>query len=363
MSFQTSKTVPLPVLRDKLKAVVSKRGSIYQMISAIILTFEDDDSGAQEDAVTLENCFRDVFGITDITKLVFEGGDKTPAWTLMDVLRGAITRIGDTKSLLIIAYIGHGSIDPVTDTLRLESGKANIQWKPLHDFFMMPNDLLATIDCLAIFDCCYAGAAVRSVSETTSKLIAACGKHETARNCRYNSISFTQRLCRAIRNLATEKAYMSSEEIIAEVQRQKPQGAPFALHVDIAGLNPLVLPVAKRKSSLSKQEPLSKPQSVLVELSVSGGPNDEVFRGFQEVIRTLPPDFRITIVDAYESSSVLFILRMSWKTFLRFENVIELHVIGVVTGTSLLPVATSQPLPNMPLANLTNRQRDHGENK
>jgi hypothetical protein len=70
MSFQISKTVPLPVLRDKLKAVVSERGSIYQMISAIILTFEDDDSGAQEDAVTLGNCSRDVFGITDITKLL-----------------------------------------------------------------------------------------------------------------------------------------------------------------------------------------------------------------------------------------------------------------------------------------------------
>jgi hypothetical protein len=99
MSFQISKTVPLPVLRDKLKAVVSERGSIYQMISAIILTFEDDDSGAQEDAVTLGNCSRDVFGITDITKLLFERGDKTPAWALMDVLRGAITRIGDTRSL------------------------------------------------------------------------------------------------------------------------------------------------------------------------------------------------------------------------------------------------------------------------
>jgi hypothetical protein len=157
------------------------------------------------------------------------------------------TGIGDTKSLLIIAYIGHGSIDPVTDTLRLESGKAkaNIQWKPLHDFFMMPNDLLATIDRLAIFDCCYAGAAVRSVSETTSKLIAACGKHETARNRRYNSISFTQRLCHAIRNLATEKAYMSSEEIIAEVQRQKPQGAPFALHVDIKAAC-----IARRKTEI-----------------------------------------------------------------------------------------------------------------
>jgi hypothetical protein len=83
--------------------------------------------------------------------------------------------------------------------------------------------------------------------------------------------------------------------------------------------------------------PLSKPQSVLVELSVSGGSNDEVIRGFQDVLRMLPPDFRIAIIDAYESSSVLFILSMPWQTFLRFENAIKLHIIGVVSETSLLP--------------------------
>ena len=34
---------------------------------------------------------KDVFGITDITKLLLKSSDKTLAWTLMDVLRGAIT--------------------------------------------------------------------------------------------------------------------------------------------------------------------------------------------------------------------------------------------------------------------------------
>ncbi|KAN0078501.1 hypothetical protein V8E54_005014 [Elaphomyces granulatus] len=203
----------------------------------------------------------------------------------MDVLRGAITRIGDPS------------------TLRLESGKSNIQWKSLYEFFMMHNDLLATIERIAIFDCCNAGAAFYS------KIVP---RHKEPCN-RKGVYEFRGNNC-------------GSE--------------PFALHVDITGLKPLVLPVAKRKSSLPKQAPLSKPQSVLVELSVSGEPS----RGFQEVVRTLPPDFRITIIDACE-------------------NVIELHVIGVVTGTSLLPVATSQPLPNMPLANLTNRQRDYGKNK
>lgn len=73
-----------------------------------------------------------MFGITDITKLIFESGDKTPAWTLMNVLSGAVMRMGDTRSDPC-SYIGHGSIDPAMDTLRLESSKSNIQWKPLQD--------------------------------------------------------------------------------------------------------------------------------------------------------------------------------------------------------------------------------------
>jgi len=58
------------------------------MISTIILTFEDDTTGAREDTVTLERMY---LVITDITKLLVKSGDKTLAWTLMDVLRGAIT--------------------------------------------------------------------------------------------------------------------------------------------------------------------------------------------------------------------------------------------------------------------------------
>jgi hypothetical protein len=102
------------------------------MISTVILTFEDDTTGAREDTVTLENCSQDVFGITDITKLLLKSSDKTLAWTLTDVLRGAITKISDMGSLLIVASIGHGSIDLVMDILRLESGKSNIQWKPFN---------------------------------------------------------------------------------------------------------------------------------------------------------------------------------------------------------------------------------------
>lgn len=122
-------------------------------------------------------------------------------------------------------------------------------------------------------------------------------------------ISFTQSLCRAIRSLATERAYTSSEEI------------------------------SRKSSGRSRRE---RHLHHMWMLRDSGGSNDEVLWGFQELIGMLPSNFRVTIIDTYESSSVLFILklRMSWETFLRFENVIELHIIGVVIGTSLIRCCT-----------------------
>ena len=117
----------------------------------------------------------------------------------MGVIRGIITRIEEARSLLILAYIGHGVIDPVTEMLKLQSGRSTIQWKPFQESFMEPTDLLpGSIDRLAIFDCCYAGGAIRSTSETTSKVITACGKNEIARVHHVDSVSFTQRLCCAI---------------------------------------------------------------------------------------------------------------------------------------------------------------------
>lgn len=99
-------------------------------------------------------------------------------------------------------------------------------------------------------------------------------------------------------------------------------------------MKPLVLVTKNKHPSPIKPTPLES-QSVLMELSVSGDSNDEILAGFQEIVKNLPPNFRVSIVDAYKSSSVLFILRGSWETFLRFSNVIDLRFIGEVTGPSL----------------------------
>ncbi|KAN0072300.1 hypothetical protein V8E54_009229 [Elaphomyces granulatus] len=276
-------TPPSSSLPDLSKNVFdeSSGGPIYKAF-----TFENDNTGTADDAVDLKSCFRDIFGLTDITKVLLKSSDKSPGWTLMK-----------TRSLLILAYIGHGVIDPVNDPVEA-------------DF------LPGSIDRLAIFDCCYAGGAIRSTSETTSKVIAACGKNEIARIRHVDSVSFTQRLCCAIRSLP------SPFLALAELQRKKPQGAPSPLHLSITGVKPLVLATRNKHPSPIK--------STLLDLSRCSSLWNFQFqetlittRYLQhfEIVKNLPP---VSIIDAYKSSSVLFILRGSWETFLRFSNVIGL---------------------------------------
>lgn len=64
-----------------------------------------------------------VIYLGSITKVLLRSSDKSPGWTLI----GVITRVEETRSLLILAYIGHRVIDPVIDMLRLRSGRSTIQ--------------------------------------------------------------------------------------------------------------------------------------------------------------------------------------------------------------------------------------------
>ncbi|KAJ9483044.1 hypothetical protein VN97_g10378 [Penicillium thymicola] len=106
--------------------------------------------------------------------------------------------------------------------------------------------------------------------------------------------SFTQRFFRAARNLKnTGKAFATVERLVAEVNREKPSGAPEAQLTHHGGTRPIAIPFK---------------ESVLVELSIAGLPT-EILQQFEDIIASIPAQFRVEIIDAYESTSVLFLLR------------------------------------------------------
>ncbi|KAJ5806819.1 hypothetical protein N7474_010411 [Penicillium riverlandense] len=347
----------LPQLKAELEEVVTARGAVYRHKYATIFYFEDDDT--EDDAKSLANCLQHVFDVTvNVLKLATD--DSTPDWNVRVVINQTIDKIGpsgnDTASLLIIAYIGHGSFDNGTGVLELTStdGKQSIQWDPIHRLFFREDDIFCHIDTLGFLDCCYASATrskiTRSKITRTCQILAACGRNEVAR-LRTTGISFTQRLISAARGLQRKNMPLTTvADLLEEVQHLKPRGAPNARFHHIGGIRPIALPFKKDSaSSISTQvglqrlslSHLNRLQNVLVELTLDGQPK-QISEQFKGVLASLPSGFQVNIVDAYETdASALFLLRMSWFTWARLSAMVDFRFVGVIIGSSLIHSGTN----------------------
>ncbi|KAJ8096953.1 hypothetical protein POJ06DRAFT_240984 [Lipomyces tetrasporus] len=83
--------------------------------------FEDDATGADEDAVTFSNCMKDVFGIDDVEDFAIEKTSKFAGFDVHEWIIANLERLLQARSLLIITYIGHGVIDIESKRLQLIS--------------------------------------------------------------------------------------------------------------------------------------------------------------------------------------------------------------------------------------------------
>lgn len=343
----------LPDLKSELaKAVSAARGTAYAQRELFIFYFEADDTGADADAETLKICFEDVFGFSSITTMRIPAEDRMPAFSITRTLTGICSKIDSPEnqrpSLLVIAYIGHASLEPGAEHPRLASGHGsqNVQWGFIHNrYFPLDN---FNIDTLGYLDCC-SPVAIRIIKARTSQVIAACGPNENARPRTEGFVSFTQRFSRAARQLRNKSLpYTTTDSLMEELHRELPPNAPAPTLKVLGGVNPIALAFKDRSVSaasdldlLSLPAPTPTLRNVLIELSLPGEP-DKVFEEFKATLVSLPSQFGVTIVDAYASTSVLFLLRMNWSTYYRLSATMDLHVIGAIDGPSLL---TSRKLP------------------
>ncbi|KAJ5130567.1 uncharacterized protein N7515_006606 [Penicillium bovifimosum] len=91
--------------------------------------------------------------------------------------------------------------------------------------------------------------------------------------------------------------------------------------------------------NLSLLSPEATTQSILVELSIAGTPA-QILEEFKDIVASLPAQFRVEIVDAYESTSVLFLLRMSQPAHLRLSSTLDFRTIEKIYGASLMRPAS-----------------------
>ncbi|KAK9368066.1 hypothetical protein V1509DRAFT_624162 [Lipomyces kononenkoae] len=333
----TSATIPIDEFQAKLLEAVEARGAIYQSIQVLIFRFEDDATGADEDAYTFSGCMKDVFGIDDVEDFAIERTSKSPGF---DVCKRIMTKLLSVKSLLIIAYIGHGIIDIESNKLQLisENGNQKMFWSDIHDSFLESTyDYIQNLDVLAVLDCCYAGSAIRAGGNRSVQLLAACDERSTVRS-RTDGVSFVQRFRQAAYGLKNAgNLFVNIESLFGELQRLKPPNAPDAVHKIIGNARPLVLPLKHRSSGTPGQLMSSSNEtSVLFKISLTGGPTDMVLSDFLQLIMTIPPEFKITVEDAFESNSVVFLCRASWETFARLRSTLDCVFVASVKGPSLV---------------------------
>ncbi|KAK9341201.1 hypothetical protein V1521DRAFT_474193 [Lipomyces starkeyi] len=197
------------------------------------------------------------------------------------------------RSLLIVAYIGRAIIDMESNELHLISENGNQK--------RQKDDSIRNLHVLAMLDCCYAGSAVRAGGKRS---------HSTVRS-RQPGITF--------------------------IQRFRAATAPDCVYKVIGNAHTLVfdpkVPIIQQSRTFNI---FRNDTNVLFKISLTGGPNDVILTDFLQLTKTIPPEFKVTLANAYESNSVVVVCRASWETLARLRSTLGYVFIASVKGPSLV---------------------------
>ncbi|CRL26464.1 Peptidase C14, caspase catalytic [Penicillium camemberti] len=355
----------LPALKAELNQVATARGNVYAKKMGIIIRWDGDNTGAEEDAITMSRVM-DTFNI-QCTHHILKTSDPIPGWTLTDKIRKMILDCCNSKlnSLFVVYYAGHGTI--VDGNLYFAMGEKLVSWSKIRADLNSyeDTDAMRRIDVLGVLDCCYSGAATRAQNSRTFQVIAACGPKEGTNPRIGQTISFTMRLFRAVHHFKGQaSASMTTAALFREIQRQKPRGAPNAVMETLSGTRPITL-VFKDRTISSRIPRLSthvNEKHVLVKLTLHGPSQARghsqalghryVLESFKNAIQDLPANMKVEISDAYETDqSIFLIIGMSWEAWALWSMVAHLEFIGIILGPSLM----SRRLIEVPVANENSR--------
>lgn len=323
----------------------------------MIVYWEDDDTGAKDDAKVLQTAFKNLLGV------------EPTMWTIRNVtsdpylpLREKITDIQVDKlsptsplpvnSLFIFAYIGHGGILTIRHKPELvfDSKKPgrNIRWTKLQECFELPQT-----STLAILDCCKSGLRGTSSLVTPAiQVLAACAGNENARSRGTVRVTLTRRICGEL-ELAEKRGetFINTEELFQRLKILSALDSPsIRLHRN-GGVRPIILKLKKQpkptptpapRASSPSRNPRPRPppkrdaQHVVVRLTLTG-PEAENMGDLQDWIMRMPTPFHVRLIDAFKTTnSSLVLMRMEWQTWARLSTVLDLDPICVITGESLL---------------------------
>lgn len=335
-SSSFSSRIPLPALKAKLQETVKARSTGYSRVSALVAFFEDDDTGAQEDARKLETTLKDILGI-DTTIFKIPQTSMIPRWDLYQQVQLIISNYHaptpGIQTLFIFAFIGHGTLggsQHQREVLFTAKNGKYISWQQLRHSLLGQDQ----IDVLAILDCCHSGLIEpRLQVPQTIRVMAACGAAEQARS-QQSRATFTQKLCAELRRVPNfNHTYITVDALLEKLRVNITKGSPTPRLLHTAGVKPIMLHFKPSRLPQPVQ-PKAETQNLLVKLTLTGAEADNL-QDFQNFVLGLPAPFRV--FDAYKTDkSVLLLLRMTWQTWARLASNLDMKPIGVIIGESLI---------------------------
>jgi hypothetical protein len=342
--------IPFPELKSKVQLAINARNECYVSVAALILYWEKDNTGAKEDADHLESTFQKFLNIT-ATKVMIPNNhydhDRFVQIEMGKMRDREFDPIAPARCLFIMAYIGHGEQGDAGGVSELRlcqdlTGGKSVSWQELQRDIREP-----FIDFLGILDCCAAEfRPTRNTNPRSIQVLAACGPTEEART-RNSRITFTQRLCGELKREAQfKKSSITVDALFDNLRTNISPNTARPQLLTYGGVKPIVLNLRLGTDPSTSHIPRSRPplqslhHHLLAKLTL-GGQGAGTVREFEQLILTLPAEYKVVLVDAYKTTdSVLILARMSWSTWARLSRVIDIKPIEDIIGNSLVSTST-----------------------
>ena len=352
------------ILKDVIASAITQRGKHYVQIFALSIRFEDDDTAAEKDA----KCFQDLLrlmGLSKASELVIESTDKIWIKTVqakLYKLQEAPSRV-DGRTLAIIHYAGHGSVDAAGDLFFCPFLGSNQSLYYERTFGLLQDEaIFPTTDIIMILDSCFSGRATRGILpvQRSLEVLAAVGATQTAfgndtSRIRGQNITFTNKLVTAVsRRISRGESSVAFADVVSELVKDahSTRRPEYRLVLGKAGVR---IPLSGPRRSIppythpSRQSATSDSSS-FTSLSQShehfavirvylkdADPTSADVKTLLEWLRSLHPSLGLELMGAFQGNSTNMLLRVPWSLWAQLNGNPAVSLVFETHGGNLLP--------------------------
>lgn len=325
-------------LRKKLEQAIRQRDFNYKLMFLVAVSFESDDTGAEEDSKHFVDAMKEMFNLADVNifRLVLpKDQDSDVYWGVAMRKVNRVWRSCMGRKLLLLHFACHGAVGGSNQFLLQgnPTGYAQeISWDSVRSylFSLSRPQPFGEVDAACILDCCYSGAFVgpNVPSDKTVEVLAATDARSktTGRRHRDIEITFTQRLIYEMKLMVydKDKPPVTFPELFKrlQVRPRDPSKSPPAYRM-LHGDTPILLPVVSLQlpptPSTDTLNPLlldswrPKEHSVALKVHISTDINDKSTLTMIKWLHQLNKNFKIDVMGVNDINSTIVFLTVPYS--------------------------------------------------